>query len=50
VKDSLVEVYVVKVSDKPVGKARVVRSEERAGNTSLYGFRFIEKTGEWILK
>src|SRR5580698_5774541 len=50
VKDSLVEVYVVKGSDKPVGKARVVRSEERAGNISLYGFRFIEKTGEWILK
>ena len=33
-KDSIVEVYIVKGSDKPVGKARVVRSEERSGNLS----------------
>jgi hypothetical protein len=26
-----------------------VRSEERPGASSLYGFRFIEKKGEWIL-
>jgi hypothetical protein len=28
----------------------VVRSEERAGTSALYGFRFIEKRGEWILR
>jgi response regulator RpfG family c-di-GMP phosphodiesterase len=50
VKDSSVEVYIVKGSDKSIGTARVVRSEERAGTSSLYGFRFIEKRGEWILR
>jgi hypothetical protein len=49
-KDSSVEVYIVKGSDKSIGTARVVRSEERAGTSALYGFRFIEKRGEWILR
>jgi DNA-binding response OmpR family regulator len=49
-KDSIVEVFIVQGNDKYVGKARVVRSEERQGSCSLYGFRFIEKKGEWILQ
>jgi CheY-like chemotaxis protein len=49
-KDSIVEVFIVSGNDKYVGKARAVRSEPRAGSSTLYGFRFVEKTGEWILK
>src|SRR5277367_2977351 len=49
-KDSIVEVFIVQGNDKYVGKARVVRSEERQGSCSFYGFRFIEKKGEWILQ
>jgi DNA-binding response OmpR family regulator len=47
--DSVVEVFIARGNDQNVGKARVVRSEERPGASSLYGFRFIEKKGEWIL-
>jgi DNA-binding response OmpR family regulator len=49
-KDSIVEVFIVQGNDKYVGKARVVRSEERQGSCCLYGFRFIDKKGEWILQ
>jgi DNA-binding response OmpR family regulator len=49
-KDSSVEVYIVKGADESVGTARVVRSEQRAGASPLYAFRFVEKRGEWILK
>ena len=49
-KDSVVEVYLVKGSEKPVGTARCVRSEERNGSPPLYAFRFIQKTGSWILQ
>jgi CheY-like chemotaxis protein len=49
-KDSIVEVYIVSGLDKLVGKARAVRSEQRPKLPTLYGFRFVEKTGEWILK
>jgi DNA-binding response OmpR family regulator len=49
-KDSLVEVYLAKGSATPVGTARCVRRDERDGHSTLYGFRFIEKTGTWILQ
>lgn len=49
-KDSIVEVYIVSGRDKQVGKARMVRSEYRPKTSTLYGFRFVEKTGEWILQ
>lgn len=49
-KDSVVEVYLAKGSAKPVGTARCVRRDERDGHSVLYGFRFIEKTGTWILQ
>jgi DNA-binding response OmpR family regulator len=49
-KDSIVDVYIVWGTDKYVGKARNVRSELRPGASTLYAFRFVEKTGEWILK
>jgi CheY-like chemotaxis protein len=49
-KDSIVEVYIVGGRDQHVGKARIVRSERRPKTSTLYGFRFVEKTGEWILQ
>jgi CheY-like chemotaxis protein len=48
--DSIVEVYTVSGRDKLVGKARMVRSELRQNASTLYAFRFVDKTGEWILK
>jgi DNA-binding response OmpR family regulator len=48
--DSTVEVFLMTGGPKFVGNARVVRSE--ANNTSYrrYGFRFVEKEGDWILQ
>src|SRR6202050_1732172 len=37
--DSVVEVFIARGNDQSVGKARVVRSEERPGASTLYGFR-----------
>jgi CheY-like chemotaxis protein len=37
-------------SDEPVGKARIVRTECREGGYPRYGFRFVEKTGNWVLQ
>jgi len=48
--DSIIEVYMVSGPDKYVGKARVVRSENRPDSSRAYGFRFVEKTGKWILQ
>jgi DNA-binding response OmpR family regulator len=48
--DSIVEVFIARANGQGVGKARVMRSEERQGAPSLYAFRFTEKTGEWILQ
>jgi DNA-binding response OmpR family regulator len=48
--DSIVEVFIARGNDQSVGTARVMRSEARPGASSLYGFRFVEKTGEWILQ
>jgi DNA-binding response OmpR family regulator len=47
--DSIVGVFMIQGIDQYVGKARVIRSQERQG-ASHYVFRFTEKTGEWILK
>jgi CheY-like chemotaxis protein len=49
-KDSIIDVYMVSGRDKYVGKVRVVRSESRPDNSRAYGFRFVDKTGDWILQ
>jgi CheY-like chemotaxis protein len=49
-KDSIIDVYMVSGRDKYVGRVRVVRAEDRPGSSRAYGFRFVEKTGEWILQ
>jgi two-component system, OmpR family, alkaline phosphatase synthesis response regulator PhoP len=49
-KDSVVQVFLARGSNKSAGQARCVRSEEPEGSGTQYGFRFIEKTSEWILQ
>jgi DNA-binding response OmpR family regulator len=48
--ESVVEVYLANAGQKMVGKARCVRSATREGEPPQYAFRFIEKTGKWILE
>lgn len=49
-KDSVVQVFLARGSNRPAGQARCVRTEKSEGSGSQYGFRFIEKTSEWILQ
>ncbi len=49
-KDSLVEVYLASGREEFVGKARVVRSEWTDTPFPRHGFRFVEKTGHWVLE
>jgi DNA-binding response OmpR family regulator len=49
-KDSVVEVYFAKTSNEFVGTARCVRFESLDGDTPQYAFRFVKKTGTWILQ
>jgi len=46
---SVVEVYLVG-SPILVGKARIVRSELQNTEYPRYGFRFVEKSGQWVLQ
>jgi CheY-like chemotaxis protein len=47
--DSVVDVFLARGTER-VGTARMVRSEQRPGSSTLYAFRFVDKTGEWILR
>jgi hypothetical protein len=48
---STAEVYMVSGKEERVGAARIVRSQDATEVTGLrYGFRFIEKTGAWVLQ
>ncbi len=49
-KDSVVQVFLARSTSNPAGQARCVRSEKSEGTSTQYGFRFIEKTSEWILQ
>jgi DNA-binding response OmpR family regulator len=49
-KDSLVEVFLVSGGEQFVGRARTVRSEATQTPYPRYAFRFVEKTGDWVLK
>ena len=48
-KDSVVQVFLLHAV-KPAGRARCVRSDKSSGPNTQFGFRFIEKTTEWILQ
>ena len=47
--DSVVEVYLTASGPHFVGTAKVVHSDTKATPLRHYGFRFIEKTGPWVL-
>ena len=46
---SVVEVYLKNPSLQYVGKAKNVHSDTKAAPLGHYGFRFVEKTGPWVL-
>jgi DNA-binding response OmpR family regulator len=48
-KDSVVKVYLMEPQEQLVGNARAVRSESAAPPSTRYGFRFVEKSGPWVL-
>ncbi len=47
--DSIVEVYLTTSGINYVGKAKVVHSDTKAAPLRHFGFRFVEKTGPWVL-
>jgi hypothetical protein len=47
--DSVVEVYLTTFGLHFVGTAKIVHSDTKAAPLRHYGFRFIEKTGPWVL-
>jgi DNA-binding response OmpR family regulator len=48
--DSMVEVSLTNTGNRPVGMARCVRCDARDGEPPQQAFRFIQKTGTWILQ
>jgi CheY-like chemotaxis protein len=48
--DSVVDVYLVTGGEQFVGKARVIRSEAEETPYPRYGFRIVEKAGDWVLQ
>jgi DNA-binding response OmpR family regulator len=49
-KDSTVEVHLASGGVKFAGRARVIRSEGCDTPYPRYGFRFVQKEGDWILR
>jgi DNA-binding response OmpR family regulator len=47
---SVVDVYLTNCGSHYVGKAKIVHSDPKAAPFQRYGFRFIEKTGSWVLQ
>jgi CheY-like chemotaxis protein len=47
--NSVIEVYIAN-GDEFVGKAKVVHCDTKGAPVLRYGFRFIEKTGPWVLQ
>jgi CheY-like chemotaxis protein len=48
--DAILSVYLVSGGDELVGTARVARVGKSSGAATRYGFRFVEKTGPWVLQ
>ena len=48
--ESVVEVYLTNPTKEYVGKARIVHSRVKSPPMWLYGCRFIEKKGPWVLQ
>ena len=48
--NSTVDVYMAAHQEDYVGKAEIVHSAAKTGLPRPYGFRFVEKTGPWVLQ
>jgi len=48
--DSVVNVFLLSGGEQFVGSAHVVRSESSESPYPRYAFRFIEKSGQWVLQ
>jgi len=48
--DSVVQVFLLSGGQQFVGSARVVRSESTEAPYPRYAFRFVEKSGQWVLQ
>jgi DNA-binding response OmpR family regulator len=48
--DSVVQVFLLSGGEQFVGSARVIRSESTESPYPRYAFRFIEKSGQWVLQ
>ena len=48
--DSVVQVFLLSGGQQFVGSARVVRSESTETPYPRYAFRFLEKSGQWVLQ
>ena len=48
--DSVVNVYLTSKGEEYVGNAKIIHSESNSGSLRHYGFRFLEKTGPWVLQ
>jgi DNA-binding response OmpR family regulator len=46
---TMVDVFLTNPTSAYVGKAKIVHSDSKASLLRHYGFRFIEKTGPWVL-
>jgi CheY-like chemotaxis protein len=49
-KDSDVEVYLVSQQEQWVGRARVAHAEQKISLMDHYGFAFVERTKEWVVR
>jgi len=47
--NSVVDVYMTAYCEDYVGKAEIIHSAAKTGLVRPYGFRFVEKTGPWVL-
>jgi DNA-binding response OmpR family regulator len=48
--DCIVDVYLTGSGEERVGKAKMVHEESKGSSPRRCGFRFIEKTGPWVLR
>jgi response regulator RpfG family c-di-GMP phosphodiesterase len=48
--ESVVNVFLLSGGEQFVGKARVIRSESTDTPYPRYAFRFVEKSGQWVLQ
>jgi CheY-like chemotaxis protein len=48
--DSVVDVYLAGCPEELVGRAKMVHEDSEGSSSRRCGFRFIEKTGPWVLR